>query len=90
LIALGENDFEPGPTTDARAQALREAGFAVARYNCAVFALASAALGWTDGYIEHGCGLWDIAAGAVICREAGLAVTSQEIAPDRWSIDARA
>lgn len=88
LIALGENDFEPGDVTDERARSLREAGFAVARYNCAVFALTSAALGWTDGYIEHGCGLWDIAAGAVICREAGLAVTCQAIAPDRWSIDA--
>ncbi len=89
LIALGENDHEPGAATDARAEALRTTGFAVARYNCAVFALASAVLGWTDGYIEHGCCLWDIAAGDIICREAGLAVTTQEIAPGRWSIDAR-
>lgn len=89
LIALGENEHEPGSVTDGRAQAFRDQGFAVARYNCAVFALASAALGWTDGYIERGCSLWDIAAGAVICREAGLSVTMEELAPGRWSIDAR-
>jgi len=89
LIALGENDHEPGSATDARAAQMRAAGSVVARYNCAVFALAGAALGWTDGYVEHGCCLWDIAAGAIVCREAGLAVTTQEIAPGRWSIDAR-
>lgn len=89
LIALGENDFEAGAVTDERAQRLRAGGSAVARYNCAVFSLAGAALGWVDGYVEHGCGLWDIAGGAVICREAGLAVTMGEIAPGRWHIDAR-
>jgi len=90
LIALGENDHETGAQTDARAQALRAAGYAVARYNCASFALASAALGWTDGYIEHGCCLWDVAAGEVLCREAGLTVTTGEIAPGRWMVEARA
>jgi len=89
LIALGENDFEPGTATDARAQELRAAGFGVVRYGCATFSLASAALGWTDGYVEHGCGLWDIAAGIVICREAGLTVASEEIVSGRWAIDAR-
>nr|WP_250890430.1 inositol monophosphatase family protein [Sphingobium nicotianae] len=89
MIALGENDFEPGPASDERAEGLRALDFAVARYGCASFSLAGAALGWTDGYVEHGCGLWDIAAGVVICREAGLCVTASEIAPGRWSIDAR-
>ncbi|WP_316250948.1 inositol monophosphatase family protein, partial [Pseudomonas viridiflava] len=31
-----------------------------------------AALGQIDGYLERFTNLWDIAAGAVICREAGL------------------
>lgn len=88
MIALGENDLEPGPQTDARAQHFRDRGFTVVRYNCAVFALTGAALGWNDGYVEHGCGLWDIAAGAVICGEAGLAVSFGEIAPGRWRIEA--
>jgi myo-inositol-1(or 4)-monophosphatase len=89
LMALGENDHETGAETDARAEGLREAGYAVTRYGCATFSLASAALRWTDGYVEHGCRLWDIAAGMVICREAGLSVAAAEIAPARWSIEVR-
>lgn len=89
LIALGENDYEPGTETDHRAETLRREGYAVVRYRCAVFALMSAALGRLDGYIEHGCCLWDIAAAAVICREAGMDVAVSEIAPGRYAIDAR-
>lgn len=89
LIALGENEYEPGTETDRRADGLRRKGYAVVRYRCAVFALMSAALGRLDGYIEHGCCLWDIAAAAVICREAGMAVMASEIAPGRYAIDAR-
>ena len=88
LIALGENDFEAGPETDARAQHFRERGFAVVRYRCAVFALANVALGRLDGYIENGCGLWDIAAAWIICKEAGLQIEVQEVAPGRYSVEA--
>ena len=89
VMALGENDFELGPETDVRAQAFREQGYAVVRYRCAVFSLASAALGRLGGYIERGCGLWDVAAAEVICREAGMAVEIGQIAPGRYGIDAR-
>lgn len=89
IIALGENDFEAGQDTDARAQAFRAEGFAVVRYRCAVFSLASAALGRLGGYIENGCGLWDIAAATVICREAGMNVTTSALSPVRFAIDAR-
>jgi myo-inositol-1(or 4)-monophosphatase len=89
VIALGENDFETGPETDDRAQALREAGYSVVRYRCAVFALVNAALGRLDGYIENGCGLWDVAAAWVICEEAGLTVEVEKVAKGRYSITAR-
>lgn len=89
IQAIGENDFETGPETDARAQAFREAGYSVVRYRCAVFALAMSALGRLNGYIEQGCGLWDIAAAEVICKEAGLMVTTSNLAPGRYGIDAR-
>ena len=89
ILAVGENDYETGSQTDARAQVFRDAGYSVVRYRCAVFALAMSALGRLSGYVEHGCGLWDLAAGDVICREAGLHVRSQQITPDRWEIDAR-
>lgn len=89
MLSLGENDFEPGPETDAKAQVFRDQDYAVVRYRCAVFSLAMAALGRLNGYVEYGCGLWDIAAGEVICREAGLQVKTANIAPGRYAIDAR-
>lgn len=89
VIAIGENDFESGQETDLRAEELRQDGYAVVRYRCAVFSLASAALGRLDGYIENGCGLWDIAAADVICREAGMSVQSSKISEGRYLIKAR-
>ncbi len=89
VIALGENDFETGLQTDMSGQQLRDQGFTVVRYRCAVFSLAMSALGRLSGYMEKGCGLWDIAAADVICREAGLEVQTARIADARYSIDAR-
>lgn len=89
VIALGENDYESGSQTDLRADALRQNGYAVVRYRCAVFSLASAALGRLSGYIENGCGLWDVAAAEVICREAGMSVQTSNIANGRYYIDAQ-
>lgn len=88
-ISLGENDFEAGTITDARAEQFRAEGHSVVRYRCAVFSLAMSALGRLSGYIEHGCGLWDIAAADVICREAGLTVQTSILGPGRYAIDAR-
>lgn len=89
VIALGENDYESGPETDARAQVLRREGYSVVRYRCAVFALGFSAIGRLGGYVEHGCGLWDIAAADIICREAGMTVNTAKIEDSRYSIDAR-
>lgn len=89
IITLGENDFESGAETDARAERLRQENFSVVRYRCAVASLGLSALGRLSGYVEHGCGLWDIAAADVICREAGMTVTSRKIAEGRYAIDAR-
>ncbi len=88
-MSLGENDYETGAQTDARAETLRQDGYSVVRYRCAVFSLAMSALGRLSGYVEHGCGLWDIAAAEVICREAGLDVSTERIAAGRYAIDAR-
>jgi len=56
--------------------ALRKAGWGVAEYRCATVGLGFAALGYTDGYIEKNTSIWDVAAGSVICEEAGLEVFS--------------
>lgn len=90
LIALGENDFESGEQTDRRASELRTRGYTVVRYRSAVFSLANAALGRLDGYVEHGCGIWDIAAAAAVCREAGLTVAVTPLGGERFAIDAYA
>jgi myo-inositol-1(or 4)-monophosphatase len=87
VIALGENDFESGERTDARANMLRAQGYTVVRYRSAVFSLASAALGRLDGYFEHGCMIWDIAAGSIICRNAGLQTNVMPLGGGRFSIE---
>ncbi len=89
ILAMGENDFETGAQTDDRAQGFRDAGYSVVRYRCAVFALAMSAMGRLSGYIERGCGLWDLAAADVICREAGMTVRTEDLTKGRWAIDAR-
>lgn len=55
-----------------------------------MFALAQAALGGVDGYVEHGCGIWDLAAGAAICRAAGLEVAVAALGGGRFSVEALA
>jgi myo-inositol-1(or 4)-monophosphatase len=54
--------------------ALRRTGSGVALYRCATVGLGFAALGYLDGYVEQYLSVWDLAAGAVICEEAGLKV----------------
>ena len=53
---------------------LRSDQWAIAAYRCASLGLGFAALGYTDGYVENRLSIWDVAAGAVICAEAGLVV----------------
>lgn len=89
LMGLGENLFEPALETERRAQACRDEGYSVLRLGSAVFALASAALGKLDGYVERGCRLWDVAAADVVCREAGLLVKTSDLGGGFWAIEAR-
>ena len=88
LIALGENDFESGTRTDERADMLRTQGYTVVRYRSAVYSLACAALGRLDGYVEHGCFIWDIAAAWIACRNASLEVDARPLGEGRFSIEA--
>lgn len=47
----------------------------IRRFGSAALDLAAAAEGMLDAYYEKGLGPWDLAAGALIAREAGLLVT---------------
>jgi myo-inositol-1(or 4)-monophosphatase len=53
----------------------------VRRDGCAAFDLCNVAMGRFDGFWEYGFAYWDMAAGTVIIREAGGAVTLPDGAP---------
>lgn len=74
VAAVGDSTRWSAQEITGVENALRSAGSAVAQYRCASIGLGFAALGYTDGYIEQHLSVWDLAAGAVICKEAGLAV----------------
>ena len=53
----------------------------VRRFGAAALDLAWAAAGRVDAYYERGVKHWDVAAGALICERAGLAVRELPPAP---------
>ncbi len=63
-----DNNFAEWEAVQRRAGACRRMG-------CASLDLALVARGWLDGYWERGLRAWDIAAGALLVREAGGRVT---------------
>lgn len=74
VAAVGDSTAWPADSIAAVEHELRRSGSAVAQYRCASIGLGFAALGYTDGYVEQHFSVWDLAAGAVICKEAGLVV----------------
>jgi myo-inositol-1(or 4)-monophosphatase len=72
IIGVGENNRRSPEELGQLELMLRREGWGLSGYRCATIGLGFAALGHTDGYVEQFTNLWDIAAGAVICREAGL------------------
>ncbi|VVD64633.1 myo-inositol-1-monophosphatase [Pandoraea commovens] len=74
LAAVGDNARWPATEIAQVEYALRTSGWGLAEYRCATIGLGFAALGFVDGYLEKHTSIWDIAAGSVICREAGLGV----------------
>ncbi len=54
------------------------------RAGAASLDLAWTAAGVFDGYFEQGLGPWDVAAGALLVREAGGVVTDWQGDPDAW------
>jgi len=76
IVAVGENPYWDAAEIGALERLLRSAGYGVASYRCASVSLAFTAIGIIDGYIEHQTNEWDIAAGTLLCREAGLLATA--------------
>ncbi|MFT4712758.1 MAG: myo-inositol-1(or 4)-monophosphatase [Gammaproteobacteria bacterium] len=50
----------------------RDAGLECMNYRCTVVSVAFAALGFTHGYYEENTNMWDVAAGTIIAKQAGL------------------
>ncbi|WP_122575771.1 inositol monophosphatase family protein [Pseudomonas viridiflava] len=72
IVGIGSSNNWPAESLAQLELSLRHNGWGLAAYRCATIGLGFAALGQIDGYLERFTNLWDIAAGAVICREAGL------------------
>ena len=73
IASVGDavDDIEAVAATSA---ALRRAGWVVQAYRSTATAMAFAALGRLDGHVQPRVKAWDMAAGAVLCTEAGLQV----------------
>ena len=89
-FAVGENPTWDRADIERTATDLRVAGYDVVHYRCASGALALSALGRLDGFVEHHLKLWDIAAGWIICEEAGMNVCVSTRGDTTRSIDVRA
>ena len=74
VVAVGDSPKWPVADVLALQARLRAAQWGIAAYRCATIGLGFAAMGHTDGYVENRLSIWDVAAGAVICSEAGLVV----------------
>lgn len=80
VAAIGENLHWRPEHIGALELQFRQAGWGVAGYRCATIGLGFAALGCTSGYVERYTSLWDVAAGRLLCSEAGLAISTQGLA----------
>lgn len=78
-----------GIPTAPRCDHGERAGYAVQSFRCSTISLSFAARGFVDGHVQHVTSMWDIAGGAVLCREAGLSMTISRQGPEqRLSIPA--
>ncbi len=80
VAAIGENRHWRPEHIGAMELQFRQAGWGVAGYRCATIGLGFAALGYTSGYVERYTSVWDIAAGRLLCSEAGLSISTQGLA----------
>jgi myo-inositol-1(or 4)-monophosphatase len=73
LASIGDADLDLEAALNTT-RCLRAAGWVVESYRCTTLGLAFSALGRLDGHLQHRVQAWDIAAGLVLCAEAGLEV----------------
>lgn len=72
IVSLGDSSDDKLDEAAAFYQGLRAADWSVQCYRCTTVGMVFAAKGITDGHLQRRTTLWDIAGGAVLCKEAGL------------------
>jgi myo-inositol-1(or 4)-monophosphatase len=71
-FSIGQSPYWDTPSFRQVEDIFRDAGLECMNYRCTVVSVAFAALGFTHGYYEENTNMWDVAAGTIITRQAGL------------------
>jgi len=75
FLALGESQDWTRDAIRQVEDVFLGAGLTLVKYRCCVVGLVYAALGRTRGYFEQNTNIWDVSAGYVIAKQAGLEVS---------------
>lgn len=70
--SIGQSPYWATPSFRQVENIFRDAGLECMNYRCTVVSVAFAALGYTHGYYEENTNMWDVAAGTIIAKQAGL------------------
>lgn len=71
-ISIGQSPYWDTASYRKAEDIFRNAGLECMVYRCSVVSIVFAALGFTHGYYEENTNMWDIAAGSIIAKQAGL------------------
>ena len=71
-ISIGQSPYWDTASYRKAEDIFRNAGLECMIYRCSVVSIVFAALGLTHGYYEENTNMWDVAAGSVIAKQAGL------------------
>lgn len=74
VMSVGDSPTDISSQAATMQFALRRAGWVLEAFHCTSVSLVYAARGNFDGYLQKTSTMWDLAGGAVLCREAGLDV----------------
>ncbi|SMC87490.1 inositol monophosphatase family protein [Rhizobium sp. RU36D] len=74
VMSIGDSPVDELDPATAVQLGLRRSGWVLEAFHCTSVSLVYAARGIFDGYLQRRSTMWDLAGGAVLCREAGLDV----------------
>lgn len=71
-MVMGQSPYWDTKTFREVEDVFNQSGLECLNYRCSVIGTGFAALGWTQGYYEEFSNMWDVAAGYIITKQAGL------------------